>query len=259
MTSHNASLFAVDNGTLLLRGTPIEHYTIIREIGRGANGVVFEAINRLLDRREALKVWLALRPGDTRNKIEQGMQEARKASTAAPAHAAAIYGANIAGGLFYATMEYVDGVTLKSALNRLPRSRDEEGWPRYDEEGWPRFNYARDYIDALRATSAGGLLHGDPHWNNVIMVRGDNDLSMEAYATAKLVDFGTSHFTAAEHFEARHWRVVEEQLDRILGCLPNYWALKEHVVFPKNRMHPRNPDYFSELMLYMLGVMDKLQ
>jgi len=258
MTSHNASLFAVDNATLLLRGAPVEHYAIIHEIGRGANGIVFEAVNRLLDRREALKIWLALRPDDTRNKIEQGMQEARKASTAAPSHAAAIYHANMIRGVFYATMEYVDGITLKSALNTAPHDRDEEGWPRY-EEGWPRLNYARAYIDALRATSADGLLHGDPHWNNVVMVRGNNDLSMEAYATAKFVDFGTSHFTAPEHFEARHWRVVEEQLDRALGCLPNYWALKTQVVFPKNRMHPRNPDYFSELMLYMIGVIDKLQ
>ncbi len=258
MTKPDAGSFEVKKGILLLRGIPIEHCDVIGEVGRGANGIVFETVNRLLDRREALKIWLRLRPRDTRNRIEQGMAEARQASTAAPAHAAVIYHASIIGGVFYATMEFVDGFTLKSALDVMSRDRDDEGRPRWDE-GCSRLNYARAYIDALRATSTECLLHGDPHWSNVILVPGDNKSSAESYATAKLVDFGTSHFTVAGQFEARHWRVVDQTLDRILEYLPDYRTIKERLAYRMGPMHPRKPDYFSELMLYMADTLNKLE
>jgi serine/threonine protein kinase len=143
----SSGIIELENGLLKIAGTAFDHYTVVREIGRGANGVVFEVVNRLLNRREALKVWLTLRVGDTRDKIEQGIQEARKASIAAPAHAVTVYHANILAGFFYATMEYVDGLTLKTLLHAPKNSRGYE--LSYSEALAYRVNYAGAYIDAL--------------------------------------------------------------------------------------------------------------
>jgi serine/threonine protein kinase len=81
----------IENGKLLLHGAVVRHYTILSKIGQGANGIVYKATNTILDRIEALKVWVKLRAGDNRDKITQGMLEAKMAANAAPEHAVAIY------------------------------------------------------------------------------------------------------------------------------------------------------------------------
>jgi hypothetical protein len=42
----------------------IPNYEIVSEIGRGANGIVFKAHQKFLNRIEALKIWMRLRLND---------------------------------------------------------------------------------------------------------------------------------------------------------------------------------------------------
>ena len=94
-------------------------YSFLKEIGRGANGVVILCQNLLLDRPEAMKIWLKLRPRDLRDKLEQDVREARNAAAATGDAAVAIYSAGaLLDKYFYMTMEVVNGCTLESYLRK---------------------------------------------------------------------------------------------------------------------------------------------
>ena len=90
------------NNKITQNGHVIEvgDYSITREIVRGANGIVFEADDNLLDRKVAIKIWTKLKPNDRRDKIQQGIAEARKAYQAKREEVAEIYHAGITSNLF---------------------------------------------------------------------------------------------------------------------------------------------------------------
>jgi serine/threonine protein kinase len=185
----------------------IQTYKPIRILGQGANGFVVLCKNELLNRTEALKVWAKLRPDDSRDKFTQGLEEARKAASSSGQFVAQIYTAGVLQDkYFYATMEYVPGPTLREYLN----GQRDQGLTLY---------VARAYYAAINSTA--NVLHGDPHSSNVIMQEHNYTF------TAKLVDFGTSHFTAPEKFVRRHWRVVDETFKRIFSNSQVYRAAKQ--------------------------------
>jgi hypothetical protein len=64
----------IDNSMLNLSGITVE-----RQVSEGADGVVFEASDKILNRRVAVKVWRKLKARDTRDKLRQGLLEAQKA------------------------------------------------------------------------------------------------------------------------------------------------------------------------------------
>ena len=68
----------VENQKLLVGGCEFLNYQIKKEIGSGANGIVYLAENLTLGRNEALKVWIKRRKEDTRNKLVQGLYEIQK-------------------------------------------------------------------------------------------------------------------------------------------------------------------------------------
>jgi serine/threonine protein kinase len=106
---------AIRDGTLYLTGDPVERYEISSKIAEGNNGVVFKARHKVLEIPAAIKVWLKLSPGDTRDKAQQGLDEARRMARAHRDWVAQIYdGDLVKKRLFYACMEFVPGETLDS-------------------------------------------------------------------------------------------------------------------------------------------------
>ena len=87
-----------------------------RSIGKGANGIVFFAHDELLNRNVAVKFWTSLKTGDQRNKVSQGISEARKHWIAQEQRVALLHNSGIINNVFYTIMEFVDGVTLKEFL-----------------------------------------------------------------------------------------------------------------------------------------------
>lgn len=243
----------LDGSTLIIYGRPLINFSIRNEVGRGANGIVFDAHNLLLDRREALKVWLTLRLRDTRNKVEQGMSEARKAAVASPAYCAAVYHADIVEDIFYTTFEFIDGPTMKSFLLGQPEDT-------LYHEGIRRFTVASAYLEAVRETSKHGHLHGDPHWSNVILTKRAEHLPIRAAAVAKFVDFGTSIFFGKSNAAERHWRVVENEIDRLFSIFPSYKKTKSIIsrMFSEKICHPYKRDFYYEIILYMSDEVNKL-
>src|SRR3989304_7443937 len=100
-------------------GHTILHYRIVEKIGQGGMGEVYKAENLKLGRQVALKV---LPPSATEDKKAKRrlLQEARAASALNHPNIVTIYSIEEAEGFDFIVMEYVEGETLKSIIERGP-------------------------------------------------------------------------------------------------------------------------------------------
>ena len=96
----------------------IGEYVVIREVGRGGMGVVFEAVHQSLGRRVALKVMLE-RELESEKQIARFRREAQAAAKLHHTNIVSVFGVGEFEGYHYYVMEYVDGVSLKSAVESL--------------------------------------------------------------------------------------------------------------------------------------------
>ena len=112
-------------------GNPLPSITgfrLIREIGRGGMGTVYEAIEIALGRKVALKV-LPRSASSTSTTIERFRREARAAARLHHTNIVPVFGVGEdAGHLFYA-MQLIEGEGLDQVLNRL---RNEQATPPSD-------------------------------------------------------------------------------------------------------------------------------
>lgn len=149
----------------------LDTLSAIKEIGRGANGVVFLCQDETLDRKVALKIWPP-NPHDRRNKRQQAICEARKLAKLNHPNIVQVFDAQLHDNdVFTVTSELLEGESLKQYLKR-------------GEPIFKRRSIWNDIYSALEYTHNKELTHGDLHAGNVILVNGK----------AKLIDFGTSYF-----------------------------------------------------------------
>ena len=103
----------------------IGRYKIVRELGRGAMGVVYHAIDPNIGRPVAIKT---IHFGDNRKPEEMErmrerlFREARSAGMLSHPGIVTIYDVEQQGDLAYIAMEYVDGPTLDQVLSEPSRS-----------------------------------------------------------------------------------------------------------------------------------------
>ncbi len=107
-----------------LRNQLVEHpmqlgdYRILREIGRGAMGVVYEAEQVSLGRHVAIKVL----PQQLRPNLKQRQRFEREARSAARLHhtnIVPVFGVGEESGLQYYVMQYIQGLGLDAVLDEL--------------------------------------------------------------------------------------------------------------------------------------------
>jgi len=150
-----------------LVGTRLGRYEILREIGRGGMGVVYEARDAKLDRAVAIKVLPA--PSAERAALERFEREARAAAALNHPNIVAIYDVGEASGRPYLVMELVPGESLE---RRPPESLDEA------------IAIARLVCEALEHAHQRGLVHRDLKPGNVLVSR------QEGRLLVKLTDMG---------------------------------------------------------------------
>jgi len=92
-------------------------YKLIREIGRGGMGLVYQAEDLVLKRRVAYKI-LSGAVRENPKALENFLQEARTAASIQHPNIVTIYDTGQCEGDYYIAMEYVDGVTLKQLLGK---------------------------------------------------------------------------------------------------------------------------------------------
>jgi serine/threonine protein kinase len=126
----------------------ISRYVVLRELGSGAMGVVFAAYDPDLDRKVAIKVLRAGRHEGSTG-ADHMRREAQAMARLSHPNVAQIYEVGEHAGRMYLAMEFIDGVTVRTWLERQPRH-------------WR--DVVRVYVEAgrgLAAAHAAGLVHRD--------------------------------------------------------------------------------------------------
>jgi serine/threonine-protein kinase len=152
-----------------------ERYAIIRKIGEGGMGAVYEARHAIIGKRVAVKVLLE-KFLENQELVARLLQEARLASSIGHENIVDVtdYGTTSDGRAFV-VMEFLDGEALAQLVMRdapLPVERS--------------LGILRQVCSALSAAHAKGIVHRDVKPENIYLVRrGEVDF-------VKVVDFGVS-------------------------------------------------------------------
>ena len=104
----------------------IKGYRLLREIGRGGMGVVYEAEQENLQRSVALKV-LPKRLAGSEQSIKRFHLEARAAGQLHHPHIVPIYDVEQTGETIFYTMQLIRGHSLAELIHELRRVRDADG------------------------------------------------------------------------------------------------------------------------------------
>jgi len=153
-----------------------ERYQILREIGRGGMGIVYEAEHVELGKRVAIKVMLDKYANDV-EAIARFKREALAASRIGNPHIidVAHIGATPDGRPFVA-MELLDGKPLSDILKVTGPMQP-----------WRAIHIMRQVLRAVGAAHAKGIIHRDLKPDNIFIVNRDDE-----HDFVKLLDFGIS-------------------------------------------------------------------
>jgi serine/threonine protein kinase len=213
----------LENGAAYIDGKqfPLKTHELVEVAGKGANGVVFKAKHRFLDRVEAVKLWLP-RPDDRRDKIKQGIYETQNHAATVHPQVIKILHADIIDGIYCATMDYFNGGSLRNWIK--------------DADSTFKWTAAYAYLELIEQTSSPSLYHGDPHAGNVLI---------DDFNHLVLCDYGTSYYSSTEDSWDRHWKIVDEVMRQLLSHFATFeLARAEHpAVFPKNSYQEMLKDY----------------
>ncbi len=189
-----------------ISGTRFGEFQIVRELGRGGMGVVYEAMQSPLDRRVALKVLPAARQQDPLV-LARFLREARATSKLRHPNIVRVYDTGSVGDLHYIAMEFVKGSSLGDLLraDRFPPRRAAA--------------IALATAEALSCAHAAGVVHRDVNPSNILVNEDGNPLLMdfglardanEAAVTGTGMVLGTAAYMSPE--QARGER-ADEQAD----------------------------------------------
>lgn len=154
-------------------GTNINHYHVLRQIGRGGMGVVYEAQDQRLGRRLALKFLPESAAADP-NAWERFQQEATTLSGLNHPHILTIYDVGSVDGRDFIATELIEGATLRERLEQGPLPLLEA------------IKVTRQVLEALKAAHLAGIVHRDLKPENV-MIRNDGYVKVLDFGVAKLI------------------------------------------------------------------------
>lgn len=152
---------------------PVPQYTTLRELGRGAMGVVYLAQHNTHARRVALKL-IAPETAAARSAIERFLREMSVVSQLKHPNIVEFYEQGTTRGQFWFAMEYVEGASLE-ALAQAERGQ-------YPIDQACRMAY--QVLKGLEHAHARGFVHRDIKPENILIGHGPAGL------VAKISDFG---------------------------------------------------------------------
>ena len=166
--------------------TKAGRYEIREELGRGAMGVVYRAHDPVIGRDVAVKTLHLVEAGTgmTREELVSRFQtEARAAGLLAHPNIVVVYDAGEEEGVFYITMELVEGRSLQALLDLrqtfpLPRVM------RVIEQACSALDFAHQR----------NVVHRDIKPANLMLTE-DDSLKITDFGTAKILQFGTAQTT----------------------------------------------------------------
>lgn len=160
-------------------------FTVVRPLGEGGMGMVYEARDQLLKRTVALKVISPRMMNDTAVR-QRFLKEARAASALNHPNICTIHQIGRQGGMDFIVMEYVEGETLKSLIGEGP----------FPPETLVRI--AIQIADALEHAHSRKMIHRDIKPAN-IMVTPDGRVKILDFGLAKWMNLdGLQQSTASD-------------------------------------------------------------
>jgi eukaryotic-like serine/threonine-protein kinase len=179
-------------------------YRILREVGRGGMGIVYEAVQESLGRHVALKVLPACSLMDS-SALERFQHEARSAARLHHTNIVAVFGVGCQDGIYYYAMQFIEGRALDEVLRDLRRKRSEKSRSAKESPGssdatWVADSSSRYFhsiariglqaAEALAYAHARGIIHRDVKPSNLLL---------DERGTLWLTDFGLAMDQAQEH------------------------------------------------------------
>lgn len=197
-------------------GIRLGHFILEDRIGRGGMGSVFRAQDTGLDRVIALKV---LSPDQLREPaaIQRFQNEARLAAKLDHENIARVFFVGEEKGVHFIAFEYVRGTTIRDLIARKGTLTPDEA-----------VNYALQTAEALKQTSAAGMVHRDIKPSNLIVTPSGR---------LKLVDLGLA-------------RTLGPEGDQELTVTGTTLGTFDYIS-PEQARDPRNVDVRSDI--YSLG------
>lgn len=156
-------------------GARIDRYQVVRQVGSGGMGEVYEALHVDLGKRVAIKM---LRGGPTSDPaaLHRFFREGRAAASVRHPNVVEVSDVGSWGDAPYLVMEYLDGVDLAARLTALPAPSIAE------VVGW-----MLPVLAAVAAAHDEGVLHRDLKPSNIFLAR-----TRDGTIQPKVVDFGIS-------------------------------------------------------------------
>jgi len=157
-------------------------YEIIGELGRGAMGVVYKATDPVIGRPVAVKTIRLSEEGTGLSRPEllaRFQTEARAAGLLTHPNIVVVYDAGEENGLYYITMELVEGKSLQALLDsghHFPTSRV--------------LRIMEQTCSALQFAHERSIVHRDIKPAN-LMLTADDTVKVTDFGTAKILQFGT--------------------------------------------------------------------
>jgi hypothetical protein len=167
--------------------TKAGRYEIVGELGRGAMGVVYKAVDPVIGRTVAVKTIRLSEEGTGLSRPElltRFQTEARAAGLLTHPNIVVVFDAGEEDGLYYITMELVEGKSLQALLD------DGHGFP------LPRtLRIMEQTCSALQFAHERNVIHRDIKPAN-LMLTADDTVKVTDFGTAKILQFGTMQQTA---------------------------------------------------------------
>jgi serine/threonine protein kinase len=198
-----------------LAGRRIGEFEIVRELGRGGMGIVYEAVQTSLGRRVALKI-LGPGLGLTPRAVDRFRREAAAAAKLHHTNIVPVYATGETDGAYFYAMELIDGPSLHAVIRQMHPIADTSTEPRADADatgpyipvqptpprcvlgsgpGTPlsaeRFDRAAamiaDVADALHHAHQNGVTHRDIKPPNLLL-SSDGRLSVTDFGLARMLE-----------------------------------------------------------------------
>jgi WD40 repeat protein len=186
---------------------PIGKYTIVREIGRGGMGVVYEGFDPALDRAVAVKLLL----GET--EPERFLREARAAARINHPNCVTIYDVGEHDGHPFLVMELITGSSVAELVARGGRL----AWPNATRA-------AAAAARGLSAVHAAGLVHRDIKPSN-LLVNSAGVVKVGDFGLATAVARATRSLTGEGVIGTPHYMSPEQCMNEPVDARSDVYAL----------------------------------
>ena len=175
--------------------TKIGKYDVLRLIGRGGMGVVYEALDPKLERHVAIKMILGATPG----LLTRFDREARSTGSLQHQNIVTIYEFGDQEGSPYLVMEYLEGMSLDAAISSgrtLSLAT--------------KLSICVDVCNGLNYAHDRGIIHRDIKPGNVMLLE-DGNVKIVDFGIARIGDTGISrteivgslHYMSPEQFQSQ--------------------------------------------------------